>query len=107
MTTTIARQYAAIKLQYPDCLLLFVLDNCYYAIDDDATTIAMTVHTPIPRAMTLPTGEEFRAWTIPHADPERCIPNLVAAGYRVAICEQIPPNAEWQRVGRGAAPPHL
>ena len=88
-------QYYEIKEQYPDCILFFRMWDFYEMFDEDANIahrvlwIAVTSRNknaakPIPLA-----GIPFHA-------KEKYLPQLVKAGYKVAIAEQVSdPKAKW------------
>ncbi len=88
-------QFYEIKEQYKDCILFFRMWDFYEMFDEDANIahrvlwIAVTsrnknAKNPIPLA-----------W-IPYHAKEKYLPQLVKAGYKVAIAEQISdPKAKW------------
>ena len=82
------KQYAAIKENYPDAILLFRLGDFYEMFGDDAKTasrilqIALTTRDktkedPLPMC------------GIPYFAAESYITRLIKAGHKVAVCEQI------------------
>jgi len=88
-------QFYEIKEQYKDCILFFRMWDFYEMFDEDANIahrvlwIAVTsrnknAKNPIPLA-----------W-IPYHAKEKYLPQLVKAGYKVAIAEQVSdPKAKW------------
>ena len=88
-------QFYEIKEQYKDCILFFRMWDFYEMFDEDANIahrvlwIAVTSRNknskkPIPLA-----------W-IPYHAKEKYLPQLVKAGYKVAIAEQVSdPKAKW------------
>lgn len=84
--TPMMKQWEGMKAQYPDTILLFRMGDFYEMFRDDAVTAARELE------LTL-TAREKNVNAIPmcgvpfHAG-ERYIAQLVAKGYRVAICEQ-------------------
>jgi len=88
-------QFYEIKEQYQDCILFFRMWDFYEMFDEDANIahrvlwIAVTSRNknainPIPLA------------GIPYHAKEKYLPQLVKAGYKVAIAEQISdPKAKW------------
>jgi len=88
-------QFYEIKEQYKDCILFFRMWDFYEMFDEDANIahrvlwIAVTSRNknaakPIPLA-----GIPFHA-------KEKYLPQLVKAGYKVAIAEQVSdPKAKW------------
>ncbi|MBI3912012.1 MAG: DNA mismatch repair protein MutS, partial [Armatimonadetes bacterium] len=86
--TPLFRQYWEIKKQYPDVLLLFRLGDFYETFYDDATVTAQAldiVLTSRPGAG----GERVPMAGIPFHAAERYVARLIAAGHRVAICDQV------------------
>jgi len=88
-------QFYEIKEQYQDCILFFRMWDFYEMFDEDANIahrvlwIAVTSRNknaanPIPLA------------GIPYHAKEKYLPQLVKAGYKVAIAEQVSdPKAKW------------
>ncbi len=88
MTTPIRQQYLAIKRQYPDVLLFFRLGDFYETFEEDAKIAARVLD------LTLTSRELGRSGRIPMAGvpyhaAEGHIAKLIAAGYKVAVCEQM------------------
>ena len=85
--TPMMKQWERMKAQHPDTILLFRMGDFYEMFRDDAVTAARELE------LTL-TAREKNVNAIPmcgvpfHAG-ERYIAQLVAKGYRVAICEQV------------------
>jgi len=81
------RQYRRFKDQYPDYILLFRMGDFYEMFYEDAKTanrvlgLALTSRSKGPSAVPL-SG-------IPYHALDGYLARLVAAGYRVAICEQV------------------
>jgi len=88
-------QYYDLKKQYSDCILFFRMWDFYEMFDEDANIahrvlwIAVTSRNknsakPIPLA------------GIPYHAKEKYLPQLIKAGYKVAIAEQVSdPKAKW------------
>lgn len=86
--TPLMKQYYAIKAQYPDALLLFRAGDFYETFGDDAVTASSIL------GITLTKRANGQAATVPLAgfpyhSIDNYMPKLVAAGWRVAICEQL------------------
>jgi DNA mismatch repair protein MutS len=84
--TPMLKQYSEWKDKYPDCLLLFRMGDFFELFFDDAATasevldIALTARDPekaIPMA------------GVPHHALDLYMGRLIAAGYRVAVCDQM------------------
>lgn len=92
-TTPMMKQYAQIKSEYPDCLLLFRLGDFYELFLEDAQIGAQVLD------ITLTARPEGRDGKVPMAGVpyhalDSYLAKLVRAGYKVAICEQVSePNA--------------
>ena len=88
MTTPMRRQYLSLKSQYPDCILFFRLGDFYETFDDDAKIIAKVCDVVLTSR---PVGNDERVPLagVPYHSVENYIARLIAAGYRVAIADQI------------------
>ena len=96
MTTPMRSQYLALKKQYPDIILLFRLGDFYETFDDDAKTVSSVCDVVLTSR---PVGNDERVPLagVPYHAVDNYIAKLIAAGYRVAIAEQIgtePPKGE-------------
>ncbi len=92
--TPAMRQYQQYKQQYPDAILFFRIGDFYECFYEDARTVARVLgvaltarskgENPVPMA-----GVPFHA-------VETYLHRMIAAGYKVAICEQMedPKNAK-------------
>ncbi|MFN8585295.1 MAG: DNA mismatch repair protein MutS [Dehalococcoidia bacterium] len=91
-TLTPARaQYFALKQQHPDALLLFRMGDFYETFDADAETVAAVTGVALTsRPMGKSEGRVPLAG-VPYHALERYLDQLVAAGHRVAIVEQVSP----------------
>jgi DNA mismatch repair protein MutS len=84
--TPMLKQYSEWKDKYPDCLLLFRMGDFFELFFDDAVTasevldITLTARDPdkaIPMA------------GVPHHALDAYMGRLIAAGFRVAVCDQV------------------
>jgi len=82
------RQYLQIKRRFPDTLLLFRLGDFYETFDDDAR-VASAVLDIVLTGREMGKGQRVPMAGIPHHAAEGHIGRLIAAGYKVAVCEQI------------------
>ena len=90
------RQYLQIKSRYPDCILFFRLGDFYETFDADAQIAAEVLDIVLTgREM----GKNLRVPMagIPYHAADGYIARLIAAGHKVAICEQVGEPAK----GRG------
>ena len=87
MITPMLQQYNSLKEKYKDCILLFRLGDFYEGFYDDAKTLSKVL------GLTL-TGRGVDENRTPmagipfHALPTY-LPKLIAAGYKVAIADQL------------------
>src|SRR5215207_4505855 len=82
------RQYLQIKARYPDTILFFRLGDFYETFDGDAETAAGVLDIVLTgREM----GKNLRVPMagIPYHAADGYIARLIAAGHKVAICEQV------------------
>ena len=82
------RQYLQIKRRFPDTILFFRLGDFYETFDDDARLVAGILDIVLTgREM----GKDQRVPMagIPHHAADGHIARLVAAGHKVAVCEQV------------------
>ena len=80
-------QFYGIKAQQPDCLLFYRMGDFFEMFGDDAVTAHRIL------GLTLTKRNNGGAGAVPlcgfpHHQLERYIPKLIAAGYKVAVCEQ-------------------
>lgn len=96
MTTPMRSQYLAMKKQYPDIILLFRLGDFYETFDDDARIVS-SVCDVVLTSRPVGANERVPLAGVPYHAVDTYIAKLIAAGYRVAIAEQIgtePPKGE-------------
>jgi DNA mismatch repair protein MutS len=80
------KQYGEWKDQYPDCLLLFRMGDFFELFFDDAVTASEVLD------ITLTARDQDKAIPmagVPHHALDAYMGRLVAAGYRVAVCDQV------------------
>ncbi|MCS7036159.1 MAG: DNA mismatch repair protein MutS [Saprospiraceae bacterium] len=86
-TTPLMAQYAAVKAQHPDAILLFRIGDFYETFGEDAIKTANTLGITLTNRNN--GGSDIELAGFPHHALEMYLPRLVRAGYRVAICEQM------------------
>lgn len=94
LTTPARQQFLDLKAQHPDALLLFRMGDFYETFDEDAEVAARVLGIALTsRPMGKDEGRIPLAG-IPYHQLDRYLDQLVAAGYRVAIGEQVslPPS---------------
>lgn len=82
------QQYLQIKARYPDTILFFRLGDFYETFDEDAKIASEVLDIVLTgREM----GKDLRVPMagIPYHSADGYIARLIAAGYKVAVCEQI------------------
>ena len=90
--TPLRRQYLRLKRQHLDTILFFRLGDFYETFDDDAERAARLLQ------ITLTSREMGRGNRVPMAGvpahaADTYIARLIAAGERVAVCEQVAPES--------------
>lgn len=75
-------RYRKLKVQHLDAIFLFRDKDTYVTYFDDAASVSKILGIPL-------TGKETKTASFPHCELDTCLPKLIRAGKRVAICEQI------------------
>ena len=88
MSTPLMQQYARVKAQYPDTILLFRMGDFFETFDQDARITSATLGITLTKRGNGAAGETPLAG-FPHHALESYLPKLLKAGHRVAICEQL------------------
>ncbi len=86
--TPIRRQYLSIKRQYPDVILFFRMGDFYETFDDDAR-LSSEVLDIVLTSREMGRGNRIDMAGIPYHAADGYIARLLAAGYKVAIAEQV------------------
>ena len=82
------KQYQALKAAYPDALLLFRLGDFYELFGQDAEIGASVLNITLT-SREIGKGRRVPMCGVPYHAADSYIAQLVQAGYRVAICEQL------------------
>jgi len=82
------KQYAQIKAQYPDTVLLFRMGDFFETFEQDAHITSRVLGITLTRRGNGTAGEVPLAG-FPHHSLDAYLPKLLKAGYRVAVCEQM------------------
>ena len=85
--TPLMKQYNQIKAKYPDALLLFRVGDFYETFREDAIKTSQVLGIVLTNRNN--GGEQTELAGFPHHSLNSYLPNLVKAGYRVAICDQL------------------
>lgn len=86
--TPMMRQYLEIKSQYPDAILFFRLGDFYEMFLDDAVTAAKVLDIALT-SRNKGAEDQIPLCGIPYHSAQPYLSRLVAAGHKVAICEQV------------------
>ncbi|RMF35530.1 MAG: DNA mismatch repair protein MutS [Chlorobiota bacterium] len=86
--TPLMRQYEAIKRQHADAIVLFRMGDFFETFGDDAIVTAKVCGIVLTKRNNGAAGDVPLAG-FPHHQLDIYLPKLVAAGYRVAVCEQL------------------
>ncbi len=99
--TPLFKQYLTIKNKYKDYILLFRVGDFYETYFEDAK-IFSNINNVVLTKKTLPDGYSIPLSGVPFHSVDNYIKNLVKAGYKVAIAEQLedPKDAKGQVVKR-------
>ncbi|RMH52770.1 MAG: DNA mismatch repair protein MutS [Zetaproteobacteria bacterium] len=84
------RQYLAIKAEHPDCILFYRMGDFYEMFFDDAVKASRLLDIALTRRGKSD-GKDIPMAGVPWHQAEGYLARLVAAGERVAICEQMEP----------------
>ena len=86
--TPLMKQYNAIKIKYPDAMLLFRVGDFYETFGEDAIKASNILNIILTkRGKDSPSEIELAGF--PHHSLDTYLPKLVRAGMRVAICDQL------------------
>jgi DNA mismatch repair protein MutS len=91
MSTPIRRQYLSIKRQYPDVIVFFRLGDFYETFDEDAKIASRVLDITLTSrgGMHAKSAERIPMAGIPYHAAQGYIARLIAAGYKVAVVEQV------------------
>lgn len=94
------QQYAQIKSQHPEAILLFRVGDFYETFGEDAIKVADVLNIVLTKRNN--GGSDIELAGFPYHSVDAYLPKLVRAGFRVAICEQLEkPSKEKKIVKRG------
>ncbi len=79
---SLSERYRKLKVKHPDAIFLFRDKDTYVTYFDDAENVSKILGIPL-------TGKETKTASFPHCELDTCLPKLIRAGKRVAICEQM------------------
>lgn len=84
---TLLQQYLTIKEKYPDAVLLFRVGDFYETFNEDAKILAR--HTEVIVVASAEDGNIKTSASLFHHFLHKALHQLVKAGHRVAICEEL------------------
>src|SRR5690348_9839667 len=87
-STPLMRQYAAIKKQHPNALLLFRLGDFYELFFDDAVVAARELEITLT-SRNKEKGVPVPMCGVPYHAAENYIARLIQKGFKVAVCDQM------------------
>lgn len=94
-------QYIEIKTANPDCLLFYRMGDFYELFFRDAEIAARTLNIVLTKRGKH-AGEDIPMCGVPISRSDEYLHRLIAAGHRVAICEQLEDPAEARKRGSKA-----
>lgn len=86
--TPLMKQYYEIKAQNPDCILFFRMGDFFELFEKDAEIASKILGLTLTSRNNGASGNTPLCG-FPHHASERYFPKMVAAGYKVAVCEQV------------------
>jgi DNA mismatch repair protein MutS len=85
--TPAMRQYQQYKIQYPDAILFFRIGDFYECFYEDARTVARVLSVALTSRSKGENGVPMAG--VPFHAVDTYLHRMIAAGYKVAICEQM------------------
>ena len=86
--TPMMQQYSSIKNQHPDSILMFRMGDFYEMFYEDAVTASKILNITLTSRDKGVREKRVPMCGVPYHSVEPYIAKLIAAGHRVAICEQ-------------------
>lgn len=86
--TPLMQQYYEIKKQNPGCILFFRMGDFFELFEEDAVVASKILGLTLTSRNNGASGATPLCG-FPHHAADRYVPKMVAAGYRIAICEQV------------------
>jgi DNA mismatch repair protein MutS len=96
--TPLMEQYIEIKAANPDCLLFYRMGDFYELFFDDAETASRALGIVLTKRGKH-RGRDIPMCGVPVERADEYLHRLIAAGHRVAVCEQIEDPAEAKKRG--------
>ena len=100
-TTPLMQQYYEIKSQYPDSILFYRVGDFYETFAGDAVIVSKVLGLVLTRKAS-GSGSYTNLAGVPYHAIDVYLPKMVAAGYKVAVCDQLEdPKLTKKLVKRG------
>src|SRR6185436_4569992 len=96
--TPMMKQYLEIKAANPDCLLFYRMGDFYELFFQDAEIASRTLNIVLTKRGKHQ-GADIAMCGVPVVRSDEYLHKLIAAGHRVAVCEQIEDPAEAKKRG--------
>ena len=87
--TPLMRQYLTIKAEHPGCVLLFRMGDFWETFYEDAVVASQVLGIALTARGADADGERIPLAGVPLSSLEPTVAKLVAAGHRVAVCDQV------------------
>ena len=104
--TPLIAQYKEIKGEHPDALVLFRIGDFYETFGKDAVEVSEVLGITLTRRLNGKAGPIELAG-FPHHSLDSYLPKLIAAGKKVALCEQSNDNSQKMKVVEVVTPNQL
>ena len=98
MVTPMMAQYASIKAAHPDCLLFYRMGDFFELFFDDAVQASRALGIQLTKRGRHQ-GEDIPMCGVPVVRSDEYLQKLIAAGFRIAVCEQLEDPAEAKKRG--------
>ncbi|MFA5998679.1 MAG: DNA mismatch repair protein MutS [Candidatus Babeliales bacterium] len=98
--TPVMKQYATIKCEHPDAILLFQVGDFYELFFDDAKKVSDFLGITLTKRGEL-NGQPIPLCGFPVHAVDHYIPRLVKGGFKIALCDQLETAVTGKMVARG------
>ena len=96
--TPMMAQYAQIKAAHPDCLLFYRMGDFFELFFEDAVKASQALGIQLTKRGRHQ-GEDIPMCGVPVVRSDEYLQKLIAAGFRIAVCEQMEDPAEAKKRG--------
>ncbi|HSW75710.1 MAG TPA: hypothetical protein VLG50_01590, partial [Candidatus Saccharimonadales bacterium] len=98
--TPVMKQYATIKQEHPDAILLFQVGDFYELFFDDAIKVSDFLGIALTKRGEVH-GQPIPLCGFPLHAVDHYIPRLVKGGFKIALCDQLETAVTGKMVARG------